>query len=186
MPTTNIANQICVFLGGPYDAKTHTYRTPQITVANTSPVVRRAAPKRDDHQSDWFAVASPGTPVGCLTIATLESGADQREAPGTPGLREVHHVVHLHTFLRCQEEYAEDAQDAQYAVLDAIYARLLTDRTAGSGGIEAGYGIGFQIGEVSRGQSWYRWQLAPVETTPRELSKAYLHIEFDAVELRQA
>lgn len=186
MTVKAIANQICTFFGGPYDATTHTYRSPQITVANLSPVFRRAAPKRDDHQSDYWAIPVPPTPVGCLVGIFLEAGSDKRLAPGTPGIREVEHTVHMHAFLRAEANYAEDAQDAEYDLLEAIYAKLLTDRTAGSGGIEAGFGIGFQVGEVSSGQPWFRWQLSPVQTTPRELSKAYLHIEFDAVELRQA
>lgn len=182
-----IADQLCQFFGGPYDPVTHTYRTPQISVPNASPVFRRAAPKRDDHQGDFFAVATAGMPIGCLVEIFLESGADLRLAPGTPGIREVNHTVHMHAFIRAAENYAEDAQDAEYDLIEAIYERLLSDRTAGSGGIEAGFGVGFQIGEAaSHGQPWFRWQLSPVEVTPRELCKAYLHIEFDAVELRQA
>lgn len=182
-----IANQLCTFFGGPYDPVTRTYRTPQIVVPNASPVFRRAAPKRDDHQQDFFAVPSPGAPVGILVEIFLEGGGDVREATGSPGIRGVHHVVGMHAFVRAAETYAEDAQDAQYDLIEALYARLLSDRTAGSGGIEAGFSVGFQAGEVSpHGRSWFRWELSPVETTPRELSKGYVHIEFDAVELRQA
>lgn len=187
MTVKAFADQICQFFGGPYDAETRTYRSPQIVVPNASPVFRRAAPKRDDHQSDYWAVQTPGSPVGCLVEVFLEKGRDRRIAPGSPGMREIGHIVHMHCFLRCAEDYAEDAQDAQYDLLDAIYAKLLTDRGAGSGGIEAGFGVGFQIGEASEvGDEWFRWELFPVTTTPRELSKAYTHIEFDAVELRQA
>lgn len=188
MPAASIANQICRFFGGTYDATTHTYRTPQITVPNASPVVRRAAPKRDDHQGDYYAVPTDGMPVGCLILILIEGGSDTRDAPGFPGsgIREVRHTVRMHAFLRCLDNYAEDAQDTEYALLDAVRAKLLTDPTCGSGGLEAGYLTGFQVGEASRGQSWFRWTLSPVETTPRELSKAYLQMEFEAVEIAQA
>lgn len=186
MPAASIANQICTFFGGAYDATTHTYRTPQLTIPNASPVVRRAAPKRDDHQEDYYAAATDGMPVGCLILVLIEGGSDTREAPGQPGIREVRHTIRMHAFLRCLDSYAEDAQDTQYALLDAVRAKLLTDPTCGSGGFEAGYLTGFQVGEASRGQSWFRWTLSPVETTPRELSKAYLQMEFEAVEIAQA
>lgn len=187
MPAASIANQICTFFGGAYDSTTHTYRTPQITVPNASPVLRRAAAKRDDHQSDYYAVATPGMPVGCLIIVLLEGGGDTREAPGKPGIREVRYTVRMHAFLRCLVPYSEDAQDTQYALLDAVKAKLYTDPTAGSGGFEAGYGQGFQVGEASHGgQPWFRWQLSPIDTTERELSKGYLLMEYDAVEFAQS
>jgi hypothetical protein len=92
----------------------------------------------------------------------------------------------MHCFLRCLDNYAEDAQDTEYALLDVVRAKLYTDPTCGSGGFEAGYGAGFQVGEASRGQPWFRWTLSPIETTPREMSKAYLQMEFEAVEYAQS
>ena len=190
MSVFSVVDQVCQFLGGPYDPESHTYRTPQLVLAGTSPVVRRAAPHFDDHEQDFYAVGAAGVPIGVLIEVFNEEGADVRIAGGQPGLREVHHRLVMNVFMRALKEKAEDLQDAQYQLLDVIRGKLYSDRTAGSGGFEAGFAngetIGFQTGEASEGQSWFRWKMYPVETTPKGLSKTFIYIEFDAVEFRQA
>src|SRR5205823_5410552 len=71
----NVADQICTYFGGAYDATTHTYRTPQLSVTNLDgPVVRRSPPKRDDHTTD-YSLGAPGVPAGCLILVQLEDEA---------------------------------------------------------------------------------------------------------------
>ena len=82
-----------------------------------------------------------------------------------------------------REPLVEDIQDYAYALRDAIFARIRADRTCGSGGFEAGYGVGFQIGEG--GDPWLGWELA-VATSSAEASKSYLLITCDANEYAQA
>lgn len=186
MSAAAIADQICRYFGGPYDPATHTYRTPQISVPGMDgPVLRRAAPKRDDHATD-YGLGTPGATTDCLILVLLERGQEERVAVAgaSSGLKHVRWTVRLHCFLRSVAGYAEDVQDALYALLDAIRAHIQADRTCGSGGFEAGYGVGFQVGEG--GEPWLRWEVSPVHTTPRDLSKAYLLVEFDADEYVQA
>lgn len=194
MSVYSVTDQLCQFLGGPYDAFTKTYRTPQIALTGCSPVVRRAAPRHDDHQSDYWATAvADGLPYGTLIEVFNEEGGDQRVAPGQPGLREVHHRLVINVFIRALREKSEDVQDFQYQLLDVIRAKFYSDRTAGSGGFEAGINpatgdsFGFQFGEDSRGGgSWFRWKMYPIETTERGLSKTYIYLEADAVEFHQS
>jgi hypothetical protein len=181
-----VADGLCTYFGGVYDTVTHTYRTPQITVAGMGgPIFRRAAPKRDDHTTD-YSLTEPGLPVGCLVLVLLEQGEEQRVAVAgaTSGLKHVRWQVRMHCFLRAQVEYAEDAQDAAYDLLEAIRTKLHADRTCGTGGFEAGYGLGFQVGEG--GEPWIKWRLSPVVTNAKELSKQYVVVEFDADEYVQA
>jgi hypothetical protein len=69
----NVADQLCRYFGGAYDATTHTYRTPQLSVAGLDgPIVRRSPPKRDDHQSDYRTGAADGIATSSLILITLE------------------------------------------------------------------------------------------------------------------
>jgi hypothetical protein len=186
MSARRVADLFCQYFGGAYDPTTHTYRTPQITVANMDgPIVRRAAPKRDDHASD-YTLGTAGIPIGCATVVLLERGVESRAAVAgaTSGVKQIRWTVRMHNFLRAASEYAETVQDAQYDLLDAIRAKLEADRTCGTGGFEAGYGVGFQVGEG--GEPWIRWEISPVMTTPKDLSKGYVLVEFDADEYIQA
>jgi hypothetical protein len=90
----------------------------------------------------------------------------------------------MHCFLRSEAAYVEDLQDATYALVDAIRAHIQADRTCGTGGFEAGYGVGVQVGEG--GEPWIRWTISPVWTGPKDLSKGYLLLEFDADQYVQA
>jgi hypothetical protein len=75
--------------------------------------------------------------------------------------------------MRSYAEWAEDAQDAFYDLLEALKARIRADRCMGSGGWEVG---GFDVGE---GAPWLRWSMAPAETSA-EMTQGYLAIEFQA------
>ncbi len=186
MGATIIADHICQYFGGPYDAPSHTYRSPQITVPNVNgPILRRAAPKRDNHLID-YTLGLPGFPIGCLGLVLLEQGMEQRVAVAGAfsGLKQVRWTVRMHWFLRSEATYAEILQDATYSLLDKIRAHLEADRTCGTGGFEAGYGMGFQVGEG--GEPWIRWSMSPVSTSSKDLSKQYLFVEYDADEYVQA
>lgn len=187
MSAANAADQLCRYFGGAYDAVTHTYRTPQLSVPGMDgPIVRRAAPKEDDNTSD-YSLGNPGVPVGCLIIILLEEGEEQREALAGPtsGLKHVAWSVRMHCFLRAASAWGEDAQDAQYALLDAIRARIEADRTCGTGGFESGYGVGLQVGEG--GSPWLKWKLSPIATDEMAgMSTGYLLVEFNADQYIQA
>lgn len=189
MSAASIVDQLCRYFGGPYDPGTHTYRDPQLAVPGMSgPIVRRGAPKHDDHATDYHLVNPPaaGVPIGCLMVIFAEFGDERRVAVAgaVSGVKHVSHKIRVHCFIRCLSQYSEDAQDAQYALLEAILGRIRADRTCGSGGFEAGYGVGFQVGEG--GEPWIRWQSSPISKGGRDLSKGYLLVEFDADEYIQA
>lgn len=189
MSTAGIVDKLCTYFGGAYETVTHTYRTPQISVPGMSgPILRRGAPKVNDHATDYY-VTSPlpaGVTMGCLILVTAEQGNEKRVAVAgaTSGVKQVRHQIRMHCFLRCEVSYAEDAQDIEYALIDAVRAHIEADRTCGSGGFEAGYGVGFQVGEG--GEPWLRWRAAPISTTSRDLSKGYVVFEFEADEYIQA
>jgi hypothetical protein len=181
-----VADAICTYFGGAYNATTHTYATPQITVAKLGgPIFRRGTPKRDDHATD-YGLTQPGIPAGCLAMVLISHGEEQRaaHAGATSGLKLVKWSVQIHFFIRSESSYTEELQDTLYDLLDAVRARIEADRTCGTGGFEAGYGVGFQVGEG--GAPWLKWHVAPVDASFKELSKGYLLVEFDADQYIQA
>ena len=180
MTTQTVLDQLCVYLGGPYDAAQRIYhQTPQVVSGLYS--VRRAWAKQED-AAQYLYGAPPGTKSGCAMVVQIPDGSEQRVAVGgaVSGVKRLAHVVELHGFIRSSELYAEDSQDFGYALRDAIFARIRADRTCGSGGFEVG---GFQVGEG--GQPWLRWHLSQAATRA-ELTKLYLRIDFEAHEYIQA
>lgn len=170
MTVATVLDQVCVFFGGAYDAPTRTYRTP--TVAGLS-VVRRAWAKRDDF-AEYFVGQAPGTMTGCQMVVQIPDDSDRRVAlPAITGRRKHRYSVELHCFVWSKAPYAEDVQDFVHALGDAIKAKIRTDVTLGTGGIEAG---AFQVGEGDGDIASHREQ---GETTD-EGTKAYLLISFEA------
>lgn len=184
-----VADGICRYFGGAYVPEEHSYRTPQISVAGMAgPVFRRSPPKRDDHAADYGlgGGAAAGIAIGCCTLVMVERGLEKRVAVAgaVSGLKQVSWTVRMHSFIRATVAYVEDAQDAVYSLLDAIRGHIEADRTCGTGGFEAGYGNGFQVGEG--GEPWMRWEISPLMTTGKDLSKGYLLVEFAADQYIQA
>lgn len=177
MSAATVADQIARFFGGPYDTVTHTYRSPQLVVPGvTMGAVRRAKPKRFD-AADYF-LGAVGATIGCQIYVLLTPGLESREGFGGAlyGLKRIRHDVTMDCLLRCESPYAEDAQDALYAVQDAISTHIHGDRTCGSGGFEAG---GFQVGEG--GPPWIRWLFSDVVSTA-ERTEALTRVQFAADE----
>lgn len=174
MTAQTVLNQFAVYFGGPYDAATRTYRTPQLPGLG---VVRRAWAKDDVH-ADYLLNMQAGTESGSQMVVQLSDGESMRRALG---VKRVHYHVELHVFIRSVAAYAEDVQDYGYALRDAIVARIEADRTCGSGGFEAG---GFQVGE-GEGDMWLRWEFGQ-SATNAQLTQAYLRIDTTAVEYIQA
>jgi hypothetical protein len=177
VPATTVADTIARFFAGPYDAGTRTYRTPQMTVPGVAMgVLRRARPKRVD-QADFYLGAT-GATVGFMIYILLSPGDEPRVGLGGAryGLKNIRHEVTMDCLLRSDSPYAEDTQDALYALQTAITDRIHTDRTCGSGGIEAG---GFQIGEG--GPPWIHWVTSDVVSTA-EKTEALLRCSFAASE----
>ena len=171
IPTTlrGVRDGVCSWFGGPYDPATRTYRTPQVRNLG---VVRRARPKSED-VAEFYLGADPGAVMGSWLWAHVDSGVEERAAvAGSHGLKMLRSAVVLHVFLRSNAEWAEDAQDAFYDLLDDLKDRLREDPAMGSGGFENG---GFDAGE---GMPWLRWSMAPAEVSA-EVTRAYLAIEFD-------
>lgn len=172
-PTTlqGVRDQICRWFGGPYDPNTRTYRTPQVEGLG---VVRRARPKREDNADFYLGAPSSGAVMGSQMFVHIDSGVEERHATAGAfgGLKLLRSAVVLHVFLRSNAEWAEDAQDAFYDLLEDLKRRIRADRCMGSGGWEQG---GFDAGE---GTPWLRWSMAPAETSA-EMTTGYLSIEFD-------
>lgn len=186
--TTNeslIIQAACQFFGGnTYDANTRSYRNP--TVANLG-AVKRGFPKQPD-EADYFINQPVGAPTGAVMIVQCPSGQERRVAMAgaIDGLKEFHALVQLHVFIMSTADYSEDMQDFTYQLRDDIVNKIHTDRTLGTGGFEAGTGIGFMVGEG--GEPWIRWNSSePVidDVNPNWL-KQYLLIEFDGIMMLQA
>ena len=171
-PTTlrGVRDGVCRWFGGEYDPATRTYRTPQVRNLG---VVRRARPKSEDAADYYLGAGGPGAVMGSWMWVHIDSGVEERAAvAGSHGLKLLRSAAILHVFLRSNAEWAEDAQDAFYDLLEDLKARLREDPALGSGGFEAG---GFDVGE---GMPWLRWSMAPAEASA-EMTRAYLAIEFD-------
>jgi len=172
--TTSILDQICQFFGGPYDSTTHTYHTPTVTGLT---VVRRGFAKRN-YFDEFFYNAPAGTLTGCILVAQITDTRDHRVAlPAGSGRRKVHYAVELHGFLWSKAGYVEDGQDFGYALRDAMVAKIRTDPTLGSGGIENN---AFQVGEGSEDGGGEIATQINQWVTEDEASKGYMLISFEA------
>jgi hypothetical protein len=170
--TNGVRDGVCRWFGGPYDPNTRSYRTPQVAHLG---VVRRARPKSEDKADYYLGATSSGAVMGSSMLVHVDSGVESRAAIAGAfgGMKFLQSAVMLHVFMRSDIEWAEDAQDAFYDLLDALKARIRADRCMGTGGWEQG---GFDVGE---GDPWLRWSMAPAETTA-ERTTGYLAIEFSA------
>jgi hypothetical protein len=168
-----VRDGVCRWFGGPYDPNTRSYRTPQVEGLGA---VRRARPKREDNADFYLGAPSSGAVMGSQMFVHVDSGVESRAAMAGAfgGLKLLTSAVVLHVFMRSTTEFAEDAQDAFYDLLEALKSRIREDRCMGSGGFEVG---GFDIGEG--GAPWLRWSMAPAETSA-EMTQGYLAIEFEA------
>ena len=166
-----VRDTICRWFGGPYDPNTRSYRTPQVPGLG---VVRRARPKREDNADFYVGAPAAGQLAGSQMFVHIDGGVETRAAfaGAFGGLKLLTSAVVLHVFLRSNAEWAEDAQDAFYDLLEALKRRCREDRCMGSGGWEQG---GFDAGE---NDSWLRWSMAPSETAA-ELTHGYLSLEFE-------
>ena len=172
-PTTlqGVRDGVCRWFGGPYDHASRSYRTPQVQHLGA---VRRSRPKREDNAEFYLGVPTSGAIMGSQMFVHVDSGTEERHATAGAfgGLKLLRSAVVLHVFLRSNAEWAEDAQDAFYDLLEGLKARIREDRCLGSGGFE---NSGFDAGE---GTPWLRWSMAPAETSA-EMTTGYLSIEFD-------
>jgi hypothetical protein len=164
-------DQVCQFFGGAYDANTHTYHTP--TIAGLG-VVRRAW-AREDFAGDFFNSLMVGTPTGCMMVAQIAEIHDGPRValPAIQGRRFVRYMFDLHCFFMSKAGFVEDCQDAVYALRDAATARIRTDPTLGSGGIENN---AFQVGE---GDAVIRTRIEQGGNIDG-LTQAYMQISFEA------
>lgn len=182
MTVQSVLNQICVYLGGPYDAARRIYaNAPSAPIVAGLYTVKRAWAKQDDHSMYTYG-ASPHPLSGAMMVVQIPNGDERRVAVAgaTNGLKKVAYRVEMHNYVRSAEPYAEDSQDFGFALKDNIFARLRADRTCGSGGLELG---GFHVGEG--GQPWFRWAMGQAKTSDG-LTKVYLRIECEAHEYIQA
>lgn len=180
MSSVSVINQLGVFFGGPYDAARRLYATPGAPSVAGLYTVRRAWPKRHDDAEFFYGTITPQR-TGAQGVLFEARGQEHRVALGgaTSGVKRQRHMIDFAVFVRSTEAYAEDALDFTYGVRDAIFAKIRTDRTCGSGGFELG---GFQVGETD---PWLTWRLSePV--TSAEVTKLYLVISFEAHEYLQA
>lgn len=172
--TATIIDQVCQFFGGAYDSTQHEYTSP--TVAGLSSV-RRAWAKREDYM-DFFRGQPPGTMTGAIMIVQIPDTADNRIAlPAGTGRRIVHYTIDLHTFIWSKALYVEDAQDQGYALRDALVARIRSDFTLGTGGIENN---NFMVGEGAPGAEGDIRTHLDMWVTEDESTKGYLLISFIA------
>jgi len=172
--TVTILDQICQFFGGPYDPLTHSYHTPTVTGLTT---VRRGWAKREDY-AEFFTGQPLGTMTGCVLVAQIPDTRDHRATlPAIQGRRKVHYAIELHGFIWSKAGYAEDGQDFGYTLRDAMVAKIRTDPTLGTGGIEAG---NFQVGEGSEDGGGEIATHLEQMVTEDEASKGYMLISFEA------
>jgi len=169
---------MCRYFGGPYDEVTRTYRSSPLVQYGVG-VVRRAWPKRDDH-NDYFNGQEPGARTGCQMVVWIPRHSERRVALGGEhgGMKQITYEVVLNLYIRSRCEYAEDAQDDVYALRDAVIAHMREDRTLG--------GAVFQAGEhTSDGMDGIDFRQAQPETKA-EITKSFLEITFAAIEFVSA
>jgi hypothetical protein len=181
MTATAVVQQTCQYFGGStYDTDTRSYRNPQVAGLGA---VRRAFPRNAD-ENDYFIGESVGAGSGCSMVVEIFEGVESRVAMAgaTNGLKYCKYKVILNCYIISMEPYAEDTQDYVYELRDNIIALIRLDRTLGSGGFEAGVGVGFMVGEG--GEPWITWRMSQPDTDENR-TKQYLMIEFDAHQFDQ-
>lgn len=171
MSAATVIDQVCQFFGGPYDSATHTYHTPTVAGVGT---VRRAWAGHDDFADYMFGMPL-GTATGCVIVVQIPDKLDGPRAalPAVQGRRRVSYSVELHCYFWSTALYVEDCQDAVYALQDAITAKIRTDPTLGTGGIENN---AFQVGEGDGRIVTHIEQGGQVDGS----TKAYMSIAFEA------
>lgn len=181
MGAAEIRHQIALYLGGPYVPAARAYLTP--TVAGLG-VVRRSRPKRDNHR-EWHG-PNQALPHGTALFVHVGPAEERRVVFDGPRseMRHTRHDVTLKVLMRSPARYAEDAEDALYALRDALCERLRADLTLGSGGFEAGATVGFEI-PTAGGEPEIRTRHEPVETDSA-LTLGELIVEFAVHQYRAA
>jgi hypothetical protein len=181
MSATTVLDQVCRYFGGEYDPDARAYLDPQVPGLGS---VRRARGKRTNHNELHGGMATETH--GTAMLVHIASGEESRAAMAGAfsGLKLVRFEVILHVFLHSAAAYAEDGQDAFFALRDALFDHFHADRTLGSGGFEnPGPPPGFQCGEGSGPP--LRWEMDPVETSAT-VTRGYLSIGFAADQYIQA
>lgn len=174
-----ITDLVCQFFGGAYVASEHAYTASTIAGVGTW---RRGWDKLDDF-SLYTRGAAPGTLTGAQVVVTPELGTDRRlTLPAVVGRKHVSHQLALYCYFWSTAQYAEDTQDAVYAVRAAILTALRSDPTCGTGGIEAGF---FHAGvpDEHGGGGDITWQQLPAQTDARGATKASMIMRFEAHEI---
>lgn len=178
MSIQTVMDGIGRYFGGAYDPQTRTYRSSPLTPYGLG-VVRRAFPKRDDHQ-DYFNGQTAGARTGCMMVVYIPRSTETRFALGGAysGQKNVIYEVQLACFIRSRAEYAEDAQDDVYALRDALVEHMHADRTLGGACFEAGEHVDGGSGSID-------FEYGQPETKA-ELTKSFLLMTFPALEIIQA
>ncbi|MEV6833478.1 hypothetical protein AB0N17_02935 [Streptomyces sp. NPDC051133] len=169
---------MCRYFGGPYDEATRTYRSSPLSSAGVG-VVRRAWPKRDDHQ-DYFWGLPDGARTGCQIVVYIPRHSERRIALGGEhsGMKQIIYEVQLCCYIRSRTPYAEDAQDDVHALRDALVEHMRLSRTLGD--------AVFQAGEhIDGGMDGIDVRYSQPETKA-ELTKSYLEVTFAAIEFVNA
>lgn len=114
------------------------------------------SPPKISRTSDGFEGAPQGTPSGSVIYVEVFDSHETRDAYGGPlaGKKRITHIVRLHLLFRSRQRKAEDAMDDHDDQLEAILARVRSDRTLGTALLpspllqagEGDYGIRAQSG----------------------------------------
>ncbi len=180
MSFASVVDQVAVYLGGPYDATTRTYRVAPAggTQVPGLALVRRSWAKREDF-ADFFAGAAVGAATGAWMTVWVPDKIERRlTVPAVTGRKHVRYLVELHCFVFSKAAYAEDCSDFVDALDAAVIARIRADPTLGTGGFEAGQIQAGEPDEHGMGGDIHsqRWQMS----TDDQVTKAKLEISFEA------
>lgn len=176
MSGTTVLDGVCRYFGGPYDPRTHTYRSSPVPGVG---VVRRAWAKEDNHQ-DFFRGMPPGARTGSQIVFWIPRRSEGRFAVAGPdnGQKNVLYQIDGACYLRSRTPNAEDAQDDMYALQDALVEWARRDRTLGGACFQAGEHVEGGSGSIDfeNGQS----------ETKAQLTKSFFVMSFTALEIVQA
>jgi hypothetical protein len=178
--TQTVLDQLCQYLGGPYDAAQHIYhQNPQLVTGVYT--VKRAWWKQEDNAA-YLLDATPGTRSGCALIVQIEDGDEKRVAVAgaVSGVKKASHAVTLN--LASSGPPSRTPRTPRTSVRPAgrdhrpdphrPHLRLRRLR-------------GRRLPGRRRRRPWIRWHMARSHTRA-ELTLIYLSIEFEAHEYLQA
>lgn len=146
--TLGVLDAVCRYFGGPFDAATSDYRTPQVPGLG---IVQRSLIKPGEREFRVLSLAGDAGTGSLLVVHAQRWNQNRESGPVGRGLLLRRYALALHLYTRTPALDPVVSWDACYQLADAVAEHIMADPTAGTGGWKDD-GSGLWLGE-GQGQS---------------------------------